>query len=175
METPALDQIREKLSSSAKDIKLNVSAVFNSEVLSADQIFGVALASSYYLKDQGLVQALLTDAKFAGVSESIINDAKSAASLMAMNTVYYRFRHFMNNENYNSRPARLRMQAMTAPASGKANFELFSLAVAALAGCEMCVKAHEASVVQHGLSQEHVHECVRIAAVINGLVVSGLI
>jgi alkyl hydroperoxide reductase subunit D len=36
----------------------------------------------------------------------------------------------------------------------------------------MCIKAHEASVLQHGLSEDHVMEAVRIAAVINGAAVA---
>ena len=42
------------------------------------------------------------------------------------------------------------------------------LAIAALAGCETCIKAHEASVQQHGLGEDHVHDAVRIAAVLSG-------
>jgi alkyl hydroperoxide reductase subunit D len=42
-----------------------------------------------------------------------------------------------------------------------------SLACAALAGCELCIKNHEASLVHLGVSEDACHDAVRIAAVIN--------
>jgi alkyl hydroperoxide reductase subunit D len=91
---------------------------------------------------------------------------------MGMNTVYYRFRHLVGKESYGQKPARLRMQAMVKPQTTKANFELFSMAIAVLAGCETCIKAHEASILQHGLGDEHVHDAVRIAAILSGAAVA---
>ena len=46
------------------------------------------------------------------------------------------------------------------------------MACAALAGCEACFKAHEETLLGAGLSEDHVHEVVRIAAVIQGAVVA---
>lgn len=170
--TPALDGLREAFAEPAKDIKLNLSGVASSEFLDTDQIWGIAMASAYYLGDLRLRDAILSDARAAGVGADLLEDAQAAASLMGMNTVYYRFRHLVGKESYGKKPARLRMSWMLKPKTGKANFELFSLAIAALAGCETCIKAHEASVLQHGLSEEHVHDAVRIAAVLSGAVVA---
>ncbi len=101
------------------------------------------------------------------MSEDIIDDAKAAASIMSMNTIYYRFKDIMGSDSsYSSMPAQLRMSRMGKPATTKANFELFSLSVAALAGCHMCVKAHEKSIRDHGLTEHDAHDSVRIAAVI---------
>jgi alkyl hydroperoxide reductase subunit D len=61
------------------------------------------------------------------------------------------------------------MQRLAAPASTKANLELFSLAVSAVAGCEVCIQAHERVVVEAGLSTDQVHEAVRIAATVNAV------
>ena len=169
---PALDAIRERFPESAKDMKLNVGSLANSETLDADQIWGVCLASAYYLGDAAILQAILADAKAGGVSDAVLEDSQAAASLMGMNTVYFRFRHLVHKEVYSQKPARLRMQWMARPKTNKALFELMSLAIAALAGCEVCVKSHEASVQQHGLSEDHVHEAARYAAILYGAVVS---
>ena len=91
---------------------------------------------------------------------------------MGTNTVFYRFRHMVGKDSYGQKPARLRMQWMARPKTGKDVFELASLAIAALAGCEACIKAHENSVLQHGLTEDHVLEAVRIAAVLNGAAVA---
>jgi alkyl hydroperoxide reductase subunit D len=91
---------------------------------------------------------------------------------MGMNTMYYRFRHLMESDQYNGRPANLRMMRMKQPATSAANFELFSLACAALAGCQLCLKAHEKAVLAAGMTHDNVHDAVRIAAVIHGIAVA---
>lgn len=168
----SVDALREKFPEPAKDTKLNVGALATSEVFDADQIWGVALSSAYYLGEKTLTDAILADAKAGGVSDAVIEDAQAAATLMGMNTVYYRFRHLVHKEVYSQKPARLRMQAMMKPKTSKALFELMSLAIAALAGCEVCVKAHEESVTKHGLTEDHVHESARFAAILGGAVVA---
>jgi len=169
---PQVDALRETFSEPAKDMKLNLSNVASSEVLDADQIWGIALTSAFYIGEPRLMSALIADAHVGGVSEGMVEDAKAAATLMGMNTVYYRFRHLVGKESYAKKPARLRMQWMAKPKTNKGNFELMSLAIAALAGCETCIKSHEASVQQHGLTEEHVHDAVRIAAVLQGAAVA---
>ena len=91
---------------------------------------------------------------------------------MAMNNVYYRFRHMIGKESYDAKPARLRMQRIAKPATSKADFELFCLAVSAINGCEMCIRSHEAAVISGGLTEDHVVDAVRIAAVINAAAVA---
>ena len=78
----------------------------------------------------------------------------------------------MESEQYNGRPANLRMMRMKQPATSAANFELFSLACAALAGCQLCLKAHEKAVLAAGMTHDNVHDAVRIAAVIHGIAVA---
>lgn len=169
---PQVDALRDAFPEPAKDTKLNLGSIANSEFLEADQLWGAILAAGYYLREARLTEAILRDAQAAGVSGDLIEDAQAAASLMAMNTVYYRFRHMIGKEAYSQKPARLRMQWMARPKTSKANFELMSLAVAALAGCEMCIRAHEAGLLKHGLTDEAVHETVRIAAILNAAAVA---
>jgi alkyl hydroperoxide reductase subunit D len=75
----------------------------------------------------------------------------------------------LGKESYEARSPRLRMSRMAQPATSKADFELMSLGCAALAGCELCIKNHEASLVHLGVSEEACHDAVRIAAVINAV------
>jgi lipoyl-dependent peroxiredoxin subunit D len=58
------------------------------------------------------------------------------------------------------------------PATSKVDFELFSLAVSAVNGCEACVRAHEQVVTAGGLSEDAVHDAVRIAAVVHAAAVA---
>lgn len=162
-----------QLPEEAKDIKINAKRVLAAEEsLDTDQIWGSALTSAYFIRHAELIEAILADAKAAGLSDDILSDAKAAAILMGQNTIYYRFRHLMNQESYNQRPANLRMMRMQQVASTKLLFELFSIGPAALKGCEMCLKAHEAQVKAGGLGEDHVHDVVRIASVLFGVAVA---
>jgi alkyl hydroperoxide reductase subunit D len=91
---------------------------------------------------------------------------------MAMNNVYYRFRHMVGKAAYGQKPARLRMNRLAKPATTKADLELFSLAASAINGCEICVQAHEKAVLEAGLTEDNVHDAVRIAAVIHAAAVA---
>jgi alkyl hydroperoxide reductase subunit D len=75
----------------------------------------------------------------------------------------------MNKEKYNEIPARIKMNIMARPVVGKEFFELISLAVSAVNGCEMCVTSHEASLIELGSKEERIFESVRLAAVITSL------
>jgi alkyl hydroperoxide reductase subunit D len=156
----------------AKDLRINAKRVLEGESLSIDQTWGIALAAAYYIRNPELTVALLEDAKATGISDAILEDARAAASIMGMNTIYYRFRHLMNSEAYNQRAANLRMMRMKQVSSTPVNFELFSIGPAALAGCEMCLKAHEAAVKQGGLNEDNVHDAVRISAILHGVAVA---
>lgn len=168
----ALDAIREKLPEAAKDLKLNLQAVLRPEQLSAEQTWAIALTSAYFIGHKELKDAILADAIEAGLSEAYIDDAKAAASIMGMNTVYYRFRHLMHKDSYNSLPAKLRMMRMGQPKTDKTNFELLSMACAALAGCGMCLQAHEATLVQHGITESAINDIIRISSVIQGVAIA---
>ena len=167
----AVESLRASISEPARDIKLNLQSVLQPGTLSPAQRYGVAIASAVATHHHALRDAFIADAR-AEVDESVVDDALAAASLMAMNNVYYRFRHMIGKASYGERPARLRMQRIAKPATNKADFELFCLAVSAINGCEMCVRSHEESVLTAGLTEEHVHDAVRIAAVVNAAAVA---
>lgn len=157
----------------AKDIRLNLAAVLQPATLTPAQRWGVALASAYAAREPATIAALRAAAEVElldGV-DPVVADAQAAAALMAMNNVYYRFRHFMGGL-YDAKPPRLRMNRMAQPATDKATFELVCLAVSAINGCEMCVKAHDLAVKHAGLGDDHVHEAVRIAAVVHAAAVA---
>jgi alkyl hydroperoxide reductase subunit D len=167
--TPMLDALRDTLPDELKDIRLNVGAVLTGENLEPAQAVGVAIAAARFVRCEPLTQALEADLRAAlgDAATAVISDAVAAAGLMAMNTVYYRFRHMLAKESYEARSPRLRMSRMAQPATTKLDFELMSLGCAALAGCELCIKNHETSLVHLGASEDACHDAVRIAAVIN--------
>jgi alkyl hydroperoxide reductase subunit D len=162
----ALDLLEEGKSRYIADLKLNFKNSFESELLSKKEIalLGVALAVN---ANNALLKRFFKDnADAEGATAAEIAEAVGCASLLSANNVFYRFRHFMDKEKYNEIPARIKMNIMGRPVSGKEFFELMSLAVSAVNGCEMCVKAHEKSLIELGSKEERIFESVRLAAVI---------
>jgi alkyl hydroperoxide reductase subunit D len=151
----------------AKDIRINLQNVLQPGTLNADQVWGTAIACADAARNPALQQAILNDARAAGIADSVIQDAQAAAVMMAMNNVFYRFRHVIDKEDYVKKPARLRMQRLAQVTSNKADFELFCLAVSAINNCQTCMVSHEAAVLKGGLSEDHVFDAVRIAATLH--------
>ena len=167
----AVESLRTRLPENARDTKLNLQSVMQSVTLTTAQRWGVAVASAAAARNAELLAAMLADARDEA-GDAAIDDALAAASLMAMNNVYYRFRHMIGKQSYDAKPARLRMQRIAKPATNKVDFELFCLAVSAINGCEMCIRSHEAVVIEGGLTEDEVVDAVRIAAVVNAAAVA---
>ena len=167
----AVEILRGSLPDAARDIRLNLQTVLQPGSLTAAQRWGVAIASAVAARNPELRDAVCADAR-EEVDEMVIDDACAAAALMAMNNVYYRFRHMIGKEHYSALPARLRMNRIAKPLGSKVDFELFCLAVSAINGCENCLRSHEEVVLSGGLSEEHVHDAVRIAATIHAAAVA---
>lgn len=166
-----LEELRASISEPARDIKLNLQSVLQQGPLTPAQRWGVAIASAVATRNAELRDALIVEAR-KEVDASVIDDALASAALMAMNNVYYRFRHLVGKPSYSQMPARLRMQRIAKPLTNKADFELFCLAVSAINGCEMCIRSHEEVVLNGGLTEEQVHDAIRVAATINAAAVA---
>lgn len=162
-----LETLAAGLPDSCKDLRLNLQSVLRESTLSVKQRWSVALAAAYFLRLPALVEALKSDP--AGeLQPADIEDAQSAAALMGMTTIYYRFRHLAGRPSYTQMRAGLRMNKMQSPATNRVQFELCALACAALAGCEACIKSHDASLLKEGVTEEQVHDAARIASVVSG-------
>jgi alkyl hydroperoxide reductase subunit D len=167
----SIDTIKAALPEYAKDLKLNLGSVLNQPGMSAQQLWGTAVASAITARNPALLDAVLGEAS-AHLSPVALDAAKAAAAIMAMNNIYYRFTHLVPVEDYRTMPARLRMNVMAKPGVDALDFELWSLAVSAINGCGKCLEAHEEEIVKKGGSRELVQNAVRIAAVIHAVAVT---
>jgi alkyl hydroperoxide reductase subunit D len=171
---PSVDSVaalKEQLPDWAKDIKLNLSALTTQGELSPQQVWGAALASAIAARNPEVLRAIAADAA-PHLDEAARRAAKAAAAVMAMNNVYYRFLHMVEEPSYATLPARLRMQVIGNPGVPHVDFELWSLAVSAINGCGTCVKSHERVVREKGATQAMVQDVVRIAAIVHAAAVS---
>lgn len=152
-----------------RDLKVNLSNALQSTTLTEKETALLALSIASNQKNNVLVVGFQKLASDKGASIEEQNEAISCASLLAGNNVFYRFRHFQQKESYNSMQAKIKMNIMMKPVLGKEFFELISLAVSAVNGCEMCVNAHEHSVRELGASEERVWDAIRLSSVIVSL------
>jgi len=154
-----------------KDLKINTGNVLNNtQYLNRKEALLLALATAVNETYQPLTESFTQLAEDAGASQAEIAEIVALVSLMNTNNVFYRFRHFMQKEFYSNQPAGIKMSIMVNPVLGKEFFELASIVVSALNGCEMCVTSHEQSVLNHGGTQQKIFEAVKLGAVIKGLI-----
>lgn len=164
-----IEVIKDVVGELSKDVKLNLSSLLKrggAPGLTDNQIFAIALACAYWTKDDELVTAVRDSAEMI-LSDEEVGACRTAASLMAMNNIYYRFLHLVEDGEYKNMPARLRMSAIAKPGVEKVDFELYCLALSSLSGCGMCINAHNDVLIKAGVSREGIQSAVRIAAVIN--------
>jgi alkyl hydroperoxide reductase subunit D len=165
----SIEAMKDQWGDYAKDIRLNIGTVLTTDGapdLTASQIFGIALASAYATRSPAVIEAVKAEAGEA-LPEAERAAAKAAATVMAMNNVYYRFAHLVSDKDYAKLPAKLRMNIIGAPGIAKADFELYSLAVSAINGCGMCMDAHVNEVTKAGITKIGVQSTIRIASVVN--------
>jgi len=167
----SLDDIRESLPGYARDLQLNLGSVLTpagAPGLDERQIWAVALSAAAASRNPGFTRALQVLAA-RHLDAAHVSAAHAAAAIMAMNNVYYRFLHLVEDQEYGKLPARLRMNVIGAPGIARADFELLALAVSAINGCGSCVASHERALRQHGLGREAVQSAVRIAATVHAV------
>jgi|SRR5699024_4703345 len=167
--TSSLNALIEGDSRYVKDLRINLKNTLNSDHISEKETALIALAIAANFKNEPLKEHFKALAGKHNATSEEIGDTTACASLLSANNVFYRFRHFVNKEEYNNMAAGIKMNIMAKPKLGKEFFELVSLAVSAANGCEMCVKSHEKSLLKMDSTKERIFDAVRLTAVITSL------
>jgi len=166
--SPRLDALVEAQSRYVKDLRLNIGNVLKSQSITKKEAYLLALATAVNDDNIVLEKQFTELSKTEGATDAEIAETLACVSLLSINNVFYRFRHFVGKDIYTQMPAGIKMTIMANPILGKEFFELMSLAISALNGCEMCVRSHEESVLHHGASQQRIFDAVRLVSVIRG-------
>jgi alkyl hydroperoxide reductase subunit D len=156
-QSTSLNAIAQSSSRYLKDLKLNITGVLKSNHLTKKETALLALAVAVNQQHQVLIAGLTKLATDQEATAEEIAEIHTCTSLMNANTYY------------NNTPAGMRMSIMMNPVLGKEFFELISLSISSLNGCELCVTSHEASVKQHGASEARVYDAIRLTAVFKSL------
>jgi alkyl hydroperoxide reductase subunit D len=163
-----LNELLDAVPAYAKDLKLNLSTLLQQQELNEQQIWGTVAASAIASRNPQVIQTLLVEAA-SHLSPQALEAAKSAAAVMGMNNIYYRFQHLAKNPKYATLPARLRMNVLRTHGIDPVDFELWCTAVSAINGCGLCVDSHEQVLRGKGMPEESILAAVRLASVIHGL------
>ena len=150
----------------AKDTKLNLDAVIKRSTLPLEEAEAVALAAAFATGNSKLwtwVHSQLANRVEADA-------ALTAASLMAMNNVWYPYVEMADDANLTGLPAQLRMNAISSHGgTTKGRFEAYSLAASIVGKCHFCVKSHYETLKKEGYTVEQLRDIGRIAAVITAV------
>ena len=168
--TSSMTQLLEQANSRyLRDLRVNLGSILELEHISKKEAALLGLAVAANARNENAQTYFNQLAQEHGASIEEMADAVACASLLSANNVLYRFRHFTENEKYEQLPARIKMNIMMNPVLGKEFFELVSLAISAVNGCERCVKAHEASLLQLSTREERIFEAIRVAAIVESM------
>ncbi|MBY0566031.1 MAG: carboxymuconolactone decarboxylase family protein [Hyphomonadaceae bacterium] len=163
-----LTSIRDALPAYAADQKHNLITLVEEQVLTEQQKWGCLLACACATGSAPLIRAIEEDTS-TRLSPAARTAAKSAATIMAMNTVYYAAINQLNNHDYRSRPPALAMSALSQSDVDKIDFELWAIAVSAVRKCDVCLNVHEAELHKRNVPLERVQAALRIAAVMSAV------
>lgn len=149
-----------------RDLKINLGNALQYQTLSKKESYLLALSVAINEKNKLAIESFTKLAINEGSTEAEIAETYACVSLLNANNVLYRFRHFTKKDVYQNSPAGIKMSIMMSPVFGKEFFELMSLAVSALNGCELCVNAHEASLLKLGTSENRIFDAIKLTAII---------
>ncbi len=164
--TAWVDTLKDTIPDYAKDTRLNIDAVVKRSTLPIEEAEAVALAAAFATGNTKLwtwMQTQIADQKEAEA-------AITAASLMAMNNVWYPYVEMAEDANLSGLPPQLRMNAIsTHGGTTQARFEAYALSASIVGKCHFCVKAHYETLKKEGYTVEQLRDIGRIAAVITAV------
>lgn len=161
--------IKDNIPDHSKDIKLNLDSVINRSPLSVEDTQAVALTAALAAGNGELAYAIQTSGELDNFPKEM-EAAKSAASLMAMNNVWYPFVDMVDDPDLKGLPAGLRMNVYANNAGvTKKQFEMYALAASVIGKCHFCVKSHYDLLKKEGMTVQELQHVGKIASVINAI------
>ena len=160
-----LSTIKSLVPDYAKDVRLNLDATIARSSLPQREAVGAALAAAFAARSQKIVAAIRTS---GALDEPDAHGALAAASLMAMNNVWYPYIEMAQDADLRTVRPELRMNAYANHGGvDKRAFELWSLAASIVGKCEFCVASHYQLLKDSGVTVQELRDVGRIAASIH--------
>lgn len=164
-----VESVKESIPDHSKDIKLNLDSVINRSPLNPVDTHAIAYVAAVSAGNGGLAFEIEHNGPLFD-DEKARNGAKTAASLMGMNNIWYPYVEMTQDPDLKGLPAGLRMQAYANHAGlTKKQFELYALAASIIGKCHFCVKNHYDALKKEGMSVTELQHVGKIVAVINAI------
>jgi len=164
-----IEQVKESIPDHSKDIRLNVDSVINRSPLDPVDTHAIAYVSALAAGNGGLAFEIEHNSPLFQ-DEKVRDAAKTAASLMGMNNVYYPFVEMCSDPDLKGLPPGLRMNAYaTHGGVSKKQFEMYALAASIIGKCHFCVKNHYDTLKKEGMTSQELQHIGKIASVINAI------
>ena len=160
-----VEQVKESIPDHSKDIKLNLDSVMNRSGLDEVDAHACAFAAALAAGNGDLAFEISMNGPLLGTDER--EAAKTAASLMGMNNVYYPFVEMTEDPDLKGLPPGLRMNAYANHGGvSKKKFEMYALAASIVGKCHFCVKNHYDVLKKEGMTVTELQAVGKIAAVV---------
>jgi lipoyl-dependent peroxiredoxin subunit D len=164
-----VDRVKESIPEHSKDVKLTLDTTFKSTIIDEVDLDACALAAAISAGNGELAYAIESGGVLVH-SPLEAAAAKTAASLMGMNNVYYPFVEMTGDVELKNLPAGIRMQAYVNHAGvSKRKFEMYALCASIVGKCNHCVKNHYEVLKKEGMTTQELQLVGKIAAVINAI------
>ena len=163
-----VDEVKASIPDHSKDIKLNLDAVINRSGLDEVDAHACAFAAALAAANGDLAFEISMNGPLMGTDER--EAAKTAASLMGMNNVYYPFVEMTEDPDLKGLPPGLRMNAYANHGGvSKKKFEMYALAASIVGKCHFCVKNHYDVLKKEGMTVTELQAVGKIAAVVGAI------
>lgn len=163
-----VDQIKESIPDHSKDIKLNLDSVINRSPLDEVDTHACALAAAIMSGNGELAYEIQMNSPLQGTPER--EAAKTAASMMGMNNIWYPFVEMADDPQLKGLPPGLRMQAYANNGGvSKKKFEMYALAASVIGKCHFCVKSHYDLLKKEGMTVQELQHVGKIAATVHAI------
>jgi alkyl hydroperoxide reductase subunit D len=163
-----VEQVKESIPDHSKDIKLNLDAVMNRSGLDEVDAHACAFAAALAANNGDLAFEISMNGPLMGTDER--EAAKTAASLMGMNNIYYPFVEMTEDADLKGLPPGLRMNAYANHGGvSKKKFEMYALAASIVGKCHFCVKNHYDVLKKEGMTVLELQAVGKIAAVVSAI------
>ena len=164
-----IDNLRSAMPDYARDLRLNLGSVLSASRLDPAMAWGAALAAALVSKNARVIGHIAEDAR-AFIDETHLKAVKSAAAMMGMTNVWYKFTDLIRDSEVKKQPPKLRMNAVLNHGGvDHALFEAWSLAASVVNACGICVNAHASQLNKLGLDAQQIADIARIATVVKAV------
>lgn len=151
------------------DISQNFQNSFFNPLLSHKLSISIAIAIASNEKNHNLKNILINYALQNSFSQTEINEIQAAVSIMSMNNTLYKFKHYLNLDDYLQKPSGLKMTTKAKPSFGKSTFEILALCISLVNNCEVCTRHHEEKCKELNFTSDEIYAAIQLTSTIKSI------